>query len=361
MTRWWRRLSRVRQARSSITSIYLGGGTPSLLSSAFMEQMLDAIRKQWDLERPCEISMEANPESISLEKLKRYRAAGVNRLSLGVQALSDQRLRFLRRSHTVERARRAVDHARSAGFDNLSLDLIFATPGQTVESWLEELFRVVTSFQPEHLSCYALTIEPGTPLFDQKIALPDEDVERALFLQTRSFLMEQGWSAYEISNFARSVHPVRAGSAGADSNYLCRHNLNGWRFGDYIGLGAGAHGKWESSDGIVTRVENRSDLVDPTFWVPHETRLTRRVAAFEALLMGLRTCEGMQRATYHRLTGSDILTHHHATIEKLSRFDLLRSTPEALFLTEKGVPIANEIIAAFLNYDEEIEQIEQIE
>lgn len=319
-------------------SVFLGGGTPSLMPPAHLHRLLDGIHRHWALTPDCELTLEANPESATLEPLKAFRHLGINRLSLGVQALDPRRLAFLRRPHNADQARRAMDHARQAGFENINLDLIYATPGHTWEAWRTELEEALT-WQPEHLSCYALTVEENTPLYTEwshgTWELPEEETQRELFLNTRDLLAERGWLPYEISNFAR---PGQA----------CRHNLLYWEYGDFLGLGPAAHGKLTAPDGTIRRFAHPADVSEyltrmkDATWV-EMTTLTPQEAGTEALLMGLRLERGLDLELHRRLTGEE-LTRHPA-LPLLLEEKLLEISGFRLRLTPQGRPLANAILA----------------
>ncbi len=210
-----------------VRTVFLGGGTPSLLESGTIAVILDTIADAYALTPDAEITMEANPESARFDRLAGYRAAGVNRLSIGVQSLDADELRFLDRPHDTAGARNAVADARRAGFDNISVDLIYGLPDQTLATWQASL-RGVVGWEPDHVSCYALTLEPETPLAmrvaDGSVREIDPDAAAAMTDWTESALAEAGYTQYEISNYARPGHE-------------CRHNLVYWRHGEYVGLG----------------------------------------------------------------------------------------------------------------------------
>lgn len=283
----------------TVTSVFIGGGTPSLMQPGTVGALLEAADRQWGLPPDIEITLEANPTSADAGRFAGYRMAGVNRLSLGVQALNDADLKFLGRLHSVDEALQAIAMAR-ATFPRLSFDLIYARPGQTPEAWEAEL-RQAVGHAVDHLSLYQLTIEEGTPfkaLFDAgRIPMPDPDRAADLFDLTSAVTADLGLPAYEISN-----HAV----PGAES----RHNLTYWRYGDYVGLGAGAHGRF-SLDGGRKRVTIAERM--PETWasrveaaghgVVEEEWLDAEAQGDEMLLMGLRLAEGIDVARYEMLSG----------------------------------------------------------
>ncbi|MCX5477799.1 radical SAM family heme chaperone HemW [Kaistia geumhonensis] len=320
-----------------VDSIFLGGGTPSLMDPATVGTVLDAVASVWTLAPDAEITMEANPSSVEAERFRGYRAAGVNRVSLGVQALNDADLRALGRLHSADEALAAVEIAR-ATFPRLSFDLIYARPGQTPALWEAEL-RAALARASDHLSLYQLTIEPGT-MFEKlyeagKLQIPDEDVAAELFAVTQAVCDEAGRPAYEISNHA---------APGAE----CRHNLVYWRYGEYAGIGPGAHGRLivdgrrhatataREPEKWLSRVESWGDGVDT------DDVLTPEESADEMLLMGLRLVEGIDLRRYRAIAGrpldpsrlADLIAH--GMVERLGPHRV-RATREGAFVLDAVV------------------------
>lgn len=226
-----------------VQSIFMGGGTPSLFPSPAIARLLQGVREQLELAADAEITLEANPGTVDEQNFFGYRAAGVNRLSLGVQSLRSAPLAALGRIHGVDEVARAVATARAAGFANLNLDLMHGLPGDQPGAALSDL-RAALAFAPEHLSWYQLTIEEGTPFAQRPPALPEEDLVAIDFEHGLAVLDAAGFERYEVSAYARPGH-------------ACRHNLNYWRFGDYLGIGAGAHGKLTTGEGVFRSVRRR--------------------------------------------------------------------------------------------------------
>lgn len=282
----------------TVNSIFLGGGTPSLMQPATVGAILDAVASHWPVAPDVEVTMEANPSSVEAERFRGYRAAGVNRLSLGVQALNDADLKFLGRLHDVAQALAAIEIAR-ATFPRLSFDLIYARPGQTPAMWQAELKQALT-LAADHLSLYQLTIEPGTPFFALheagRLTVPDPDAAADLYGVTQAVCDAAGLPAYEISN-----HAV----PGAE----CRHNLVYWRYGEYAGVGPGAHGRLRQADGRHALATERA----PEVWLEKveswgdgltvDDVLTSEEEGDEMLIMGLRLAEGIDLDRYCRLAG----------------------------------------------------------
>lgn len=278
-----------------LISIFFGGGTPSLFSPAAIARILDAVRARLPLAPDCEITLEANPGTAEAERFAGFRAAGVNRLSLGVQSLDDAMLERLGRIHDAEQARTAVAMARAAGFDNFNLDLMYALPEQDAAAAERDLEALI-ALEPEHVSCYQLTLEPGTPFHHRPPPLPDHDTAWAMHTAAAERLNATGYRQYEVSAWAR---PGRE----------CRHNVNYWRFGDYLGIGAGAHGKLTAADGRVLRrtkqhLPNRyTATAGDTDGIADERIPGAADLRFEFLMNALRLNDGFEAATYTAHTG----------------------------------------------------------
>jgi putative oxygen-independent coproporphyrinogen III oxidase len=321
----------------TVTSIFLGGGTPSLMKPETVGGVLDAIGKSWPVASDAEVTLEANPSSVEADRFAGYRAAGVNRVSLGVQALNDKDLKALGRLHSVAEARRAIDIAAGT-FERFSFDLIYARPAQTPDTWRAELTEAL-SMMRDHLSLYQLTIEEGTPFAGLhragKLAVPDPELADALFEITQELTDAAGIPAYEISNHAR---------VGAES----RHNLTYWRYGDYAGVGPGAHGRLVI-DGVRHALMSERQ---PEVWatsveqqghgIIEDTMLTSSEEADEMLLMGLRLTEGIDLRRLEMLGG---VRPSRAAIERLEKLALLQQpTPDRLIATRAGRFVLNELV-----------------
>ena len=322
----------------TVTSIFFGGGTPSLMEPASVEAILKSISKHWRVADDAEVSLEANPSSVEAGRFRGYRAAGVNRVSLGVQSLDDKQLRFLGRLHSAEEARKAIALAREI-FPRLSFDLIYARPGQKIAEWEEEL-RQAIALAADHLSLYQLTIEQGTPFFDLqtrgKLKIPDSDNAADLYEATREVTSHAGLPAYEISN-----HAARDAE--------CRHNLVYWRYQDYAGIGPGAHGRL-TIDGAKTATAAHAN---PEEWwqaamsgehglVERETLLAEE-AGDEMLLMGLRLREGIDLKRYEKFSGREL---NPARIEFLrSKGFVEMSSDRRLRATPAGFLVLDAVVA----------------
>ena len=327
-----------RVPRRTVSTIFFGGGTPSLMQPATVGAILDATAQHWSVAPDVEVTLEANPTSVEATRFRGFRSAGVNRVSLGVQALDDTALKELGRLHTAREALDAVAVAR-ASFERYSFDLIYARPGQTPQAWAVELKRAIAE-AGEHLSLYQLTIEQDTPFFALraagKLATPDDDTARALYDTTQAVCAGACLPAYEISNHARP---------GAE----CRHNLVYWRAQEYAGIGPGAHGRLEVAGGRhATATEKR-----PESWlirveslghgVVSEEALTREQVADEFLLMGLRLAEGIDPARYARLAGRPLDPRRIALLREQGA---LETTANGMLrVTLAGFPVLDAVVA----------------
>ncbi|MGN6278091.1 MAG: radical SAM family heme chaperone HemW [Sphingomonas sp.] len=322
-------------AGRKLGSIFFGGGTPSLMPPETVAALIAAAEQAWGFEPGIEITLEANPSSVEAARFADLAAAGVNRVSLGLQALDDAALRFLGRAHDVAEGLAALDTAQAV-FDRVSFDLIYARPGQTTGKWETELRRSI-GFGTEHLSLYQLTIEPGTRFATEaaagRLVIPDADAAADLFDATRVITAEAGLPAYEVSNHARP---------GAES----RHNLSYWRYTGYAGIGPGAHGR----RGRVATMRHRK----PENWIAavdrnghglqSEEPLDARAEATEALVMGLRLSEGLATAALAK-RGIDVAALlDDAAIARLAGHGLIEQTPDRLRLTAAGAPLLDAVL-----------------
>jgi oxygen-independent coproporphyrinogen-3 oxidase len=322
----------------TVTSIFLGGGTPSLMKPQTVGAVLDAIGQHWSVDKSVEVTLEANPTSVEATRFAGYRAAGVNRVSLGVQALDDASLKSLGRLHSAQEALDAVAIARRS-FDRYSFDLIYARPDQSADAWTQEL-ELAISEAAEHLSLYQLTIEEGTPFFGLhragKLKTPDEDLARQLYDVTQEVCAAHGLPSYEISNHARP---------GAE----CRHNLVYWRGQEYAGVGPGAHGRLDIGgirhaiatdkrpEAWLTRVE------DDGHGIISEELLDSEQRADEFLLMGLRLAEGIDPKRYAALAGRPLDPHRIAALKEDGA--IVMDDNGRLRVTQDGFPLLDAVVA----------------
>jgi oxygen-independent coproporphyrinogen-3 oxidase len=324
-----------------VTSVFFGGGTPSLMAPETVAAVIGRIRRNWALEAGTEVTLECNPNSAETARFAALRATGVNRLSIGVQALDDTALKFLGRGHTSSEARAAIE-AAARNFDRFSFDIIYARPGQNIAAWQQEL-RAALAMAGDHLSVYQLTIEPGTAFHAAQargdFVLPDEATAAALYETTQELLGQAGIPAYEISNHARP---------GSE----CWHNLVYWRYEDYVGVGPGAHGRLTLNG---SRVATRQEKA-PETWIGkvraqgHATAEQREIAprdaAEEALMMGLRLAEGIEAGRFHRRTGVELdAAINRARLTRLIDGGFVTRHAAGLRATARGRQVLNTVIA----------------
>lgn len=327
----------------TVPTLYFGGGTPSLLTPLQIARLLEKVRDLFSVEVDAEITLEANPGTVTFNSLEGYLAAGVNRLSLGVQSLDDRQLSLLGRIHSAAEASAAFTLARAAGFRNIGIDLMHGLPEQSLDSWQGTL-REAVALQPEHVSVYGLSVEAGTP-FAKKAArkelnLPDEELAVAMFEQTAESLCSAGYEHYEISNYALP-------------GYRSRHNQVYWRRGNYLGFGAGAHsflvtpaygGRWENPPTLAEYAATVSSGKLPAMAVP----LTRKEAMAEFMFLGLRLLEGVDGREFTRQFGLELEEAFPKVVARLCARGLLSSEGAMLRLTAKGLLLANLVMAEFV-------------
>ncbi|HME44768.1 MAG TPA: radical SAM family heme chaperone HemW [Syntrophorhabdales bacterium] len=318
----------------TFNSLYFGGGTPTIISDQAFKELVYFLRGHFMFADDTEVTVEANPEDVTQEKLEALRSCGVNRLSIGVQSFDDKDLTTLKRRHAAHAAEAAVELARSAGFENISIDLIYMIPGQTEESWMNSLRRAL-SLRPAHLSCYQMTFEEGTSFgrakAEGRIAVPDEETERNFFLLTSRFLQEHGFIHYEISNFAR------------DEASRSRHNGKYWRHVPYLGLGPGAH----SFDGATRWWNLRSvkgycrALAEGSRPMEDSEVLTEEQFRLERLYLGMRTRDGIS------LADASIAPHPEAVLSSLEQSRLVRLENGRVLPTAEGFLVADRLPLLF--------------
>ena len=336
-----------------VDTVFIGGGTPSLMTPGQADRVLGAIFNNYEVAGDAEISMEVNPGTADEQKLRAYRAAGINRLSIGVQSFDDAELQLLGRIHSADQAQAIYEAARAAGFESINLDLMSALPGQRFETW-EKTLRTAVQLAPEHLSAYSLIIEEGTPFAKMKLPpLPGEDEDRRMYHFTRQFLAENGYRRYEISNYARE-------------GFECRHNCGYWTGHQYLGLGLGA-----SSDLGAERFHNPTDM--RTYkeavlgMIPADLtglaglRCERQILTAddrmeEFMFLGLRMTDGVSEREFERRFGLPLeekfrdVVNKHLAQKVLCRLpdEKLPQTDTRLALTEYGLDVANYVMADYI-------------
>ena len=328
-----------------VDTIYFGGGTPSYYGDKRLRELLKAVRKLFSVEKDAEITMEANPDSVTFKSLRALRRAGFNRLSMGLQSACPSELAAVHRPHSVEQGDEAVVAARAAKIKNLSLDLIYGLPGQSEESWHNTLEHAL-SLNPEHLSCYGLKVEEGTPLAQRVAAgevLPDDDTQAELYLWTVERLRPAGYEQYEISNFAKP-------------GFASRHNLRYWLTRPYIGFGPGAHSdfggrrySWiRDLDGYIKGVLEGGELLDSQDLIPQRER------GGEYLMLRLRTTRGIEEWEYRGTYYMDF-TPIEQRLQEFSARGWAEKTPEGRWrLTPKGFLVSNQLIGDLMERQREV-------
>ncbi len=328
-----------RDSFDPFDTLYLGGGTPSLLDAGQLSALMDSLHRHFFFSPDTEVTIEVNPDDLYPEKIKVYSDLGVNRLSVGGQSFHDRELSFLGRRHTARQTLQALEAIRAAGFANLSLDLIYGLPGQTLEDWVKNLEQALC-FHPEHLSCYQLTYEPGTPLGRSKalgqVVAATEEEEREFFLLTSRFLEKRGYIHYEISNFARK------GGPGSEPGYS-RHNRKYWRHVPYLGLGPGAHSfhdgvRWWNTRSIKQYCQELAQGRTP---VDDREVLTTEQLRLEALYLGLRTREGVSLDLLRRIPGWE------KTLTELQKSGLIEVNRDWAAPTHLGFLLADRLALWF--------------
>lgn len=334
-----------------VTTVFIGGGTPSILPGEAMEQIMNALRGAFFIRADAEITMEMNAGTVDREKLRAYKRAGINRLSIGLQSADDRELQMLGRIHTFAQFLETYEMAREEGFDNINIDLISALPGQT-EAGYEETVQKVIALVPEHISSYSLIIEEGTPFYErygqedgkEKSKLPDEDTEREMYERTKILLEQVGYHRYEISNYAL---PGRE----------CRHNIGYWERREYLGFGIGAASLLDASR--FSNISDRREYVKAAGMYEggellkkirtEREMLSERDQMGETMMLGLRMMKGVSKKAFAERFGKTLEDVYGETIEKYLQWKLLEETADGCIrFTEQGISVSNPVLAEFL-------------
>lgn len=335
----------VRCTDYEVTTIFFGGGTPSILKAGWIADILDAIHRNFKVRKDAEITIECNPGTLTFEKLSIYKSAGINRISVGLQSASDAELRELGRIHTYEDFLKSYDLISKKGFSNVNIDLMAALPGQTLKSY-EQTLRRVLALKPEHISAYSLIIEEGTPFYEKYEAdellrekgekpqmLPSEETERLMYERTKELLLAHGYERYEISNYARR-------------GYACRHNIGYWRRENYLGFGLGSASLLENE-----RFHNTTDLTDylgGDYLAYEQEKLDKKSQMEEFMFLGLRMTDGISTECFRQTFGLTVELVYGPVLEQQIADQLLRKEDGRIFLTERGLDVSNYVMAQFL-------------
>lgn len=332
-----REIDAVKEGKGrSVSSIFIGGGTPSVLDAGFIGEILNRIRNKFQIQNDAEITIEANPGTADYGKLQAYRDYDINRLSIGLQSPDDRELKILGRIHNYEQFLETYKKARKAGFDNINVDLMSAIPDQTYKGW-EKNLRTVAELEPEHISAYSLIIEEGTPFAARQLNLPDEDTEYNMYEATARILKEYGYKQYEISNYAKR-------------GMACRHNVGYWTRQDYLGFGLGAsslYGK-ERFSNTADRKKYLENSFSPELIREREPILSREDEMAEFMFLGLRMTEGVARTDFEQIFGCCIEQIYGDVLKKYESMGLLQEKNGRIFLSRAGIHVSNSVMADFL-------------
>lgn len=321
----------------NIETVFIGGGTPSLMNTAQIEDLCDFLHKNFNIKSTAEFTMEANPQSLTFDKILSAKNGGVNRFSVGAQSLSDNVLNDLGRSHTLKQFEDAVENIKKADIKNFNLDLIFALPAQSLEMWQNTLKKAL-EYDSTHISCYSLILDPETPLGEayarNEITIPNEETERLMYKVISKTFAEKDIYQYEISNYAKK-------------GYECQHNINYWLCNEYIGLGCAAHSYFNGA-----RYNNTCDLhkyISQEDIVLNKEVLSQKDMQEEFIMLGLRMNRGISLFEYKKRFNLDFLSEYNKTIQKLKKLNLVEYNEEYLFLTEKGLDLCDSVVLEFFN------------
>lgn len=329
-------------------TVFIGGGTPSILSPAEISGLLDALQAAFTIAKDAECTIECNPGTVDAQKLRAYRAGGVNRLSFGLQSAEDGLLRAIGRIHDFAQFKESFCLAREAGFTNINVDLMYGLPGQTQAQYLDTI-RVVAGLEPSHISAYSLIMEEGTPLYGQvmagKLALPEEDAVADMMEAGRALLASLGYGRYEISNYARP-------------GFACRHNINYWENGPYLGLGLAAHSaldiggwrRWYNHSALPAYMEALEKDALP---IAEQQRISRKEEMFECVMLGLRMLKGVDRPSFLARFGQDVCLAYPEAVEALLALGWAEADAAALRLTQSGMDMENSALLYFMEDEEQ--------
>lgn len=327
-----------------VISVFLGGGTPSILKAEEIQAVMTAVHQCFDLEPGAEVTIEANPGTVTAEKLNIYRQCGINRISIGLQSADDKELKALGRIHTYDEFLKTYERVRIAGFTNVNVDLMSALPGQTIKSWKSTL-KKTAMLKPEHISAYSLILEEGTPFYekyaDHPELLPDEDTEREMYYMTKAFLQEQGYERYEISNYARP-------------GYECRHNMGYWTGTEYLGLGLGASSyiqgfRFHNEADLKTYQRIRMTAEDADEKLHQDiVKLSDKEKMEEFMFLGLRMTKGVSGCEFLERFGLNMWNVYGEVLRKLEANHLIIVENPYVRLSEFGIDISNYVLSEFL-------------
>lgn len=319
-----------------VKSIFIGGGTPSVLPAEFIHEIMNAVLNKFTLNKNTEITIESNPKILNKNNLTIYKNCGINRLSIGLQAWQDNLLNLLGRVHSKDDFIKNYLDARAVGFENINVDLMFSLPNQTLKDWTETLENVI-SLKPDHISAYSLIVEEGTPFFDKfssnEFSYPSDEEDRQMYYKAKEFLLQNSFNQYEISNFSAS-------------GKKCFHNITYWKRREYIGFGLGAHSFIENS-----RFSNTTDFdkyISGSETVSFKEELKPSDSYSEFMFLGLRMNEGIKCSDFQKAFNKNIYDIYSNEISKLKNLGLLAVSNDNIRLTEKGIDLSNQVFVEFI-------------
>ena len=353
-----KRNERLQTTSPNVKTIYIGGGTPSLIDSKYIDQILNEIKLNYKVDENAEITIEVNPGTVNLEKLEHYKQIGINRLSIGLQAVKPDLLKMLGRIHTYYDFLDTYRFARNVGFENINVDLMIGLPNQNLLDVKDALEEII-SLEPEHISVYSLILEEGTRLEKQVkeklLELPSEDEERAMYWQVKKMLEENGYKNYEISNFAKIENFTKdehKESSNLNLKYASKHNLDCWNQEEYIGFGSAAHSyinmirysNIENVEKYVENIENRS--IEKNYIIQERQNMEEQQK--EYMLLGLRKIDGVSIQEFKNKFVANPVFLYHERLEKLVNDDLIEIDGDVIKLTDKGLDFANIVWEEFV-------------
>ena len=326
-----------------IKTIYIGGGTPSSIDEGYILSVIKTIKENFAVEEDAEITIEVNPGTVNKEKLEAYKQCGINRLSIGLQAVQDNLLKYIGRIHTFKDFENTYDYARQVGFDNINVDLMIALPGQTMDD-VKESVKTIVGLKPEHISVYSLILEEGTPMYDmvqnKKLELPDDDTERQMYWYVKECLEKHKYKHYEISNFARQ-------------GFESKHNMDCWNQKEYIGVGTAASSfmenkRYSNTDDLETYIENieagnmNKNLVLDEVLMDDDERMD------EFMMLGLRKIDGVNIREFEQRFNVNPIMRYCKTLDKLNSEGLIEVDTDCIRLSNKGIDLANVVWEEFV-------------
>ena len=319
-----------------VTSVFIGGGTPSAIKAEAIGEILKKLKEKFMISPGAEITMEANPGTLTREKLSIYKECGINRISLGLQSTRDSELKALGRIHTYQEFLESFKLVREAGFGNVNVDLMSAIPGQTYETWIQNL-KTVAELNPEHISAYSLIVEEGTPFYEKELDLPNEETEYRMYEDTAAVLKKYGYEQYEISNYAKT-------------GFACRHNIGYWKRTDYLGMGLGAASLFEGSR--YNNTENMEEYLEKSVCpdsIKKDLEYLKETEKWEEFMfLGLRMTKGICEAEFKEIFGIEMPDRYKEILRKYEKSGFMEQHDGWWCFSRKGIHVSNQILAEFL-------------